>query len=162
MHVTALITTSVLKRIPIFALALALAAQQSPLEERAIALAGRLPVSTLEAGLPRQTLVQWLTRAVGPNAKIQWGVNDCGEYSGDPNSDRGRDFPLCVDAAANLHGGRKATVSVVMGTFGKGIVGRPQLLFVYISDSDGGVSHVDRIPKLRDLPARIKVANQKQ
>ena len=141
-----------LTRISVLAMTLSLTAQQSPVETRAIELAQRIPVSRLEAGLPRQTLVQWFTRAAGPGAKLTWEVDDCGEQSGDPEIDRGRDFPMCVAAVASLSNGRKAIVSVVMGTFGKGIVGPPQLMMVNILTA----GRVDFIPKLRDLPARIK------
>ena len=94
-----------LQRISLFAATLSLSAQPRPVEYRAIELARRVSVSTLEAGIPRETLVHWLTRAAGPSAKITWEVTDCGEQTGNPETDRGRDFPLCVDAIAALPGG---------------------------------------------------------
>ena len=148
-----MVPAAVFKRILVFAVALLLAAQTLPPEERAIRLAAQIRVSMLEAGLPKQTLVQWLTRAAGGGARIHWDVTDCGEYSGDPSIDRGREFPLCVDAIADLPGSRTAIISVVMGSFQKGIAGRPQLLSVVI----GMNGSFDRITRLRDLPARMKV-----
>jgi hypothetical protein len=146
---------SALKRISVFVVTLILAAQPRALEERAIALARRTPVSTLEPGLPKQPLLQWLTGAAGPSARIDWEVNDCGEQTGNPDTDRGRDFPLCVGAIANLPGGRMAIVSIVMGTFHKGITGPTKLW----SASIGKGTRFDPIPNLRDLPARIKAGN---
>ncbi|HUI57147.1 MAG TPA: hypothetical protein VLY04_19360 [Bryobacteraceae bacterium] len=132
-----------------------LAAQQLALEKRAIELARKVPVSKLEPGLPKQALARWLTQAAGPAAKITWEVNDCGEQSGNPETDRGRDFPMCVDGIANLAGDRKAIVSVVMGTFQKGVTGPPRLWSVSV----GKDNRFDPVSKLRDLPARIQAVN---
>jgi hypothetical protein len=145
----------VFQRAAVFTAALSLVAQQLPMEKRAVELVRRIPVARLEAGLPRQTLVQWLTLAAGPNAKIIWEVTDCGEQTGNPDTDRGRDFPLCVDAVAALPGGRVAVVSVVMGSSRKGIAGPSKLRSVSI----GRGNRFDPVPKLRDLPARIKAVN---
>ena len=112
-------------------------------------------MSKLEPGLPKQSLVQWLTRAAGTSAKITWEVNDCGEQSGSPEADRGRDFPMCVDGIANLASGRKVIVSVAVGSFQKGITGQPKVWSVSI----GKDNRFDPVPKLRDLPASIRASN---
>ena len=134
---------------------LSLTAQQLPLEDRAIQFARQIPVSKLDAYLPGQPLVQWLNRAAGRGAKIRWEVSDCGEQTGNPEIDRERDFPLCVDAITTLSGGRLAIVSLMLGSFQKGITGLPRLMSVRI----GKDNRFDPIGQLRDLPARIKADN---
>ena len=144
----------------VFALAVAafllpLAAQQAATYQRAIRLAQQIPVSALDPDLPDKPLLPWLAEALGPAAKIEWEVTDCGEQTGNPDLDRGRDFPLCVDAVATWPDGRMAIVSVVMGSFQKGIDGPPTLWSVSIKNG----ARFDTIPKLRDLPARVSRAN---
>jgi hypothetical protein len=130
-------------------------AQESPLEKRAIQVAREIPVSKLERGLPNQALYKWLAQAVGPGVALKWEVNDCGEQTGDPQADRGRDFPLCVDAIANLSGGRIAIVTIAMGSFQKGIKGPSTLRSVSI----GKDNRFDDIRKLSELPARVKAVH---
>jgi hypothetical protein len=108
----------------LLAAALALPAQPA-VEKRAIQLARSARVSALERGLPRQRLDHWLATLLGP--AIQWEVNDCGEQSGNPAVDRARDMPMCVDAIAKLDGSRIAIVTLMMGTYGKGLSKTPVL-----------------------------------
>jgi len=136
----------------IFGISLLVTAQQPARDQRAIELARQIPVSMLEAGLPNQPLVQWLAEAAGAGAKIDWEVNDCGEQTGNPDLDRGRDFPLCVEALMKLPESRSVSVMVVMGTFQKGISGVPSLWSVAIG-IDG---HFFGVPKLRDLPETLR------
>ncbi len=136
----------------VLAAARSLAAQQWSLERRAIEAAHRIPVSKLEAGLRDQTLSRWLSRAVGV---VKWEVNDCGEQTGDPAVDRRRDIPLCVGAIATLSGGRIAIVTIAMGSFHKGVSKVPTLRSVSIGRED----HLDSVPKLSELPARVRAVN---
>jgi hypothetical protein len=135
----------------VLALALPLLAQEPTFEKRAIEIAKRLPVSELEQGMPKQPLPEWLRRAAGPGAKLEWELNDCGEQTGTA-ADAGRDFPFCVETIANLADGRRVGVSVVMGTFQRGIVGKPQLFMITLG-KDGKFEFVS---KLRELPAKIQ------
>jgi len=140
-------------RLTALAIAFSLTAQD-PLETRAIRIARQIPASKLDPGLPNQPLEKWLAKAIGP--AIKWEANDCGEQSGDPAVDRGRDFPLCVDAIATLPGGRLAIVTIAMGTFKNGIARAPKLLRVNL----GTIEHFDPVAKLSDLPARIQSERQ--
>ena len=53
--------------------------------------------------------------------KIKYEVNDCGEQTG-TSADKGRDFPMCVEAMADS---LDVHISVVLGvgTFKRGILG---------------------------------------
>jgi hypothetical protein len=128
-----------------------LAAQQSASDRRAIELGQQVSVSALDPDLPRKPLLPWLTQTLGPTAKIEWEVTDCGEQTGNPDLDRGRDFPLCVDAVVSYSDGRMAIVSVLMGTFQKGLVGSPALWSVNVKNG----ARFDAIPRLGDLPKTV-------
>ncbi|MCC2671422.1 MAG: hypothetical protein K0Q72_3893 [Armatimonadetes bacterium] len=120
-------------------------------EARAIAAAKRALVSRLDPKLPRVTLERWLRQLVGPSAPIEWRVDDCGEQSGTP-ADRGRDFPMCVEATAPLGDGRSVSLSVQVGTFKTGVSGRPVERMHFL---ERGGKYED-VRHLSDFPARIR------
>jgi hypothetical protein len=133
----------------VFLLSLPLAGQS--LDERAIRFAKTIPVSRLEAGMPRQPFAAWFQKLVGPLAKVTWETNDCGEQTGSP-ADAQRDFPICAEAGTALADGRKVIVQIAVGTFQKGISGRPVVWWAAIDDH-GSTEHVRR---LRDMAAALK------
>ncbi len=114
-------------------------------QRAAIARGKNVLVSTFDRNLPKVTLAAFLRSvAEGP---IEWETNDCGEQTGNPAVDRGREFPICVEAMCKLRDGRKANVSVAVGTTGKGLSGKPELAYVLIQDKDGAA----RNARLSDL-----------
>lgn len=54
------------------------------------------PAALLDPALPPILFGEWLPRELPKGAAIQWETNDCGEQTGDPALDAGRDFPTCV------------------------------------------------------------------
>jgi hypothetical protein len=121
------------------------------IEKAAIRRAKSAMVSTFDRGLPKVTLEFFLNyEAAG--ATVPWGVADCGEQSGDPAIDRGRDFPMCVEAYFVVKGGISVGVVVAVGTLKKGLSGTPELSSVTVSDSRGGFRTVRQ---LGDLPKEL-------
>lgn len=118
-------------------------------EQEAIQRVQRLPASQLEPSLPPQPFAAWLKEALGPQAGIEWEVNDCGEQTGDPEADKGRDFPACVAAHATLPDDREVEVLVAVGTRQLGFVGQPALRAVSLYES-GNWSDLDRLAELPD------------
>lgn len=112
----------------------------------------KVPAKQLDDALPVVRFAAWLRTTVGAEAKIEWEVNDCGEQTGDPAVDKGRDFPACVEAIATLADGRRVHVQVIVGTFAKGFVGKPQVRSVSIARGDD-FSEVER---LSALPAALE------
>ena len=102
----------------------------------AIAHAKAAIVKRLDATLPDKTLEIWLRDEFG-SAKTAWEVNDCGEQTGDPQRDRGRDFPMCVDASVSLDRGRVLHLVLAVGSFKTGVRRQPPT-FVYGSVLEGG------------------------
>ncbi len=127
---------------------------QTPSREKAdreaIEYAKSIPVSTLDRTLPRVTL-QFFLDNESSGARIAWEVNDCGEQTGAPDVDRGRDFPMCVEAEVFLKDQRSLNVSVVVGTFNKGVNGEPIVWSVLLTGNDGEVRSI----KLRDIPVEL-------
>lgn len=52
--------------------------------------------SELHPSLPAEPLADWLRRTVPGSSVVRWERNDCGEASGDPARDEGRELPGCV------------------------------------------------------------------
>ena len=82
--------------------------------------AKRADVSLMDRRLPSGQFSDWLSKTVGEKATITWEVNDCGEATGGP-ADRGRDMPVCVEAAAKLPDGRKVVLSLAVGSRQRGM-----------------------------------------
>lgn len=111
-----------------------LAARQDS-EKRLIAAAQKVPARELDATLGLLPLVKWLGALAGDPSNLGWELNDCGEQTGGP-SDSGRDFPACVEATVPVGPDATAHVSLMVGTFARGVVGRPKLFQLYI-ERDG-------------------------
>jgi len=85
-----------------------------------IAVAKAMSVRDLDRTLPVETFEAWLGRIGGGSAAIKWATTDCGEQTGNPALDAGRDFPLCVEADVPLSSDRRLYVSLLMGTHARG------------------------------------------
>jgi len=130
-------------------------AGQSPdaRDAQAIVLAKRTVVRQLEPVLPAVTFEEWLRTTAGM-AFSTWGVNDCGEQTGNPDLDRGRDFPMCVESITSLTGNRKLVVSLVVGTLKRGAgPGEAGVWSIFLIDAD---KSQHEIKKLADVPAVIR------
>lgn len=120
-------------------------------ETRVVNYARRIKASTLDSSLPRTTIETWFRSVVGPKANISWEANDCGEQTGASEPAR-VDVPMCAQVEAKLTGDRKVGIFIGVGTFRKGIFGKPKVFFAYINDS-GNIRHVSA---LGELPALLK------
>jgi hypothetical protein len=100
------------------------AAAQTPHDRKMIDYAKAIPVSQLDPELPDTPFERWLIKEAGEGAQITWEVNDCGEQTGEAE-DAERDFPVCVEADARLRDKRVIVVSIAVGTYEKGISGKP-------------------------------------
>jgi hypothetical protein len=85
--------------------ALTLAVAHVPLaraEDPAIEALRGLGAARFDPSLPTLTLERWVAGALPKGATVAWEVNDCGEQTGDPALDAGRDFPTCVGATIDV------------------------------------------------------------
>lgn len=88
--------------------------------------------SQLDEELPEVAFSAWFYRAVGEDAIVQWGATDCGERSGNPAADAGRDFPACVEATATLPDKREVVVEVTVGTWESGLLDEPRVCLISV------------------------------
>jgi hypothetical protein len=100
-------------------------AADRPADARTIERVKRAVVRDIDPALPPLRLEAWLADLAGPNVETKWEVNDCGEQTGNPELDRGRDFPMCVEAHLSLAQKRDLYLSLVVGTFTKGLTPGP-------------------------------------
>jgi hypothetical protein len=119
-------------------------------EQTAIQHAKSVLVSSLDSSLPKVSLEFFLNYESG-GADIRWEVNDCGEQTGNPVTDRGSDPPMCVEADF-AKDQTDVTVVVSVGTFQKGPSGKPSLFSATVQ-GPGGNSHSLR--RLGDLPKEL-------
>jgi hypothetical protein len=123
-------------------------------DARAIAAAKSTSVQRLDPSLPDRPLEKWLRGVVGPQSQITWEVNDCGEQTGNPESDKGRDFPICAEAQVPLKQKSTLYVSVSVGTLKTGVQpGSAGLAYAVIMGPGGSARS---IRKLSQVPEAIK------
>jgi hypothetical protein len=135
-------------------------AQSSPAdkaEQSTIARAKKILVSRIDARLPKVSL-EFFLNYESQGAAIHWEVNDCGEQTGNPSMDQGRNFPVCVEADFDLHH-RSVSVVIAVGTSNQGDEGTPAFFSGTITDPDGTSLSIQQ---LGDLPARLRRAFPRQ
>lgn len=124
--------------------------EKKKMEQAAIERAQDVLVSKFDSSLPRVSL-KFFLESEAEGTKISWEMNDCGEQTGDPSVDRGRDMPTCVEASFTLKDQRTVDVMVAVGTSKKGIAGDVTLFSATLTDETG--THVI---KLIELPAKLQ------
>lgn len=123
-------------------------------DARAITAAKSASAHRLDPSLPERPLEKWLRQAVGPQARIAWEVNDCGEQTGNPEVDKGRDFPMCAEAQIALPGKRTLYVSFSVGTVKAAVrAGSVRFAYAVIEQPHGPAKS---IRKLSQVPEAIK------
>jgi hypothetical protein len=120
-------------------------------DEKIIAYAKQIYVSSLDSTLPNQPIEMWLKYIVGPKGTISWEANDCGEQTG-VAGDSSNDFPLCAEVVSKLADGRKIGIQIVVGTYKTGISGKPDVFYIYIDNYGEVKSPI----QLRELPSLVK------
>ena len=124
-------------------------------DEVVIAAAKKILAADIDPKLPRVPVEEWVRSVVGPQPKLEWGVNDCGEQSGNPAADKGRDFPMCAEIHILLGPKRDIYLPILIGTFGKGLTGgKPGLFFGVLVTPDGKQQWINKLSELPTLVSR--------
>jgi hypothetical protein len=94
----------------------------------------QLPANKFDPALSGQPFATWFKGVLGPGAELKWEVNDCGEQTGDPKIDAGRDIPTCVEVdATNPHKSEvEIVVSINVGSINKGANQKPRFGFASV------------------------------
>ena len=127
---------------------------QGPDEERIFAFIKGTPAKELDSALPKMRFERWLLDVVGKGVELRWSINDCGEQSGDPQTDAQRDLPVCAGVEAQLDGGRAFQILLAIGTEKKGIGGKPKLRSIIVQVN----RRMWDFKRLRDLPKALESA----
>lgn len=126
-----------------------LTAAQAEWEDKAIITVQQLPANKLDPELPKERLAKWLARISAPAARIHWEINDCGEQTGTA-ADAGRDIPACVEASASMADERQVLLMIAVGSFKRGMTGKPALFFASVKDKAGvhSLRHLSELPRV--------------
>jgi TonB family protein len=120
----------------------------------AIAAAKQAVIEDVDPTVSSKTAFEdWLEALVGPSAEVTWEVNDCGEQTGDPATDAGRDIPLGVEARVTFPDRRVLSLSIMVGTWRTGVAGTPRFRFGILEDASGRTSPIDRLAQVSALLA---------
>ncbi|HEY8459517.1 MAG TPA: energy transducer TonB [Blastocatellia bacterium] len=125
--------------------------QKESFEKQALSATRDTPASELDEALPNNLLfAKWFNKVVGPNAGVVWQLTECGEQIGSPGQP-GYDLPACAEINAALPDGRKIFVAISVGTFKKGLIGKPTFFRAFIEWNE----QLYRVRRLRDLPKML-------
>ena len=130
------------------ALPLMAAGHRSSQEQRAIRFGKRVSAKVLDPELPDKSFASWFRSLVGPDATVEWEVNDCGEQSGSP--DDPQSIPMCAEATAHIAPQTTVVVSICVGTFEKGITDRPTLFWATV-EHGGVIRDTTKLSELHEL-----------
>src|SRR5262249_7480488 len=132
-------------------LCLSVAGQTASFEKRAISSAQEMSASDLDAALSDRPFAGWFSEVSGPKAGVVWQLTECG----DPLAawgEAGQDLPACAEVIASLPGGQKVFVAISVGTFKKGLTGKPSFFSAVIVQNE----RLYQVRRLSELPQRLR------
>jgi len=124
--------------------------QADSFEKQALSLVREMPASELDTELPGHSFASWFAQVAGPKAGVVWQLTECGEQVVAPDK-TGQDLPACAEVNANLPDGRKVFVVIIVGTFKKGLTGKPELFRAVIEQNE----QFYQASRLSDLPEML-------
>jgi TonB family protein len=130
---------------------LSVAGQIKSFEKRAISLAQEMSASAVDASLPDRPFAGWFSEVIGPKAGVVWQLTECGEPIA-ASGEAGQDLPACAEIIASLPGGRKVFVVISVGTFKKGLTGKPSFFRAVIQQNE----QLYQLRRLSELPQWLR------
>jgi TonB family protein len=123
------------------------AGQAGSFEKQAISSAQEMSASDLDEALPNRPFANWFSEVIGPKAGVVWQLTECGEQI-----EAGKDLPACAEVNASLPGGRKVFIAISVGTFKKGLTGKPSFFRAVIEQNE----RFYQVRRLSDLPEKLR------
>jgi TonB family protein len=123
------------------------AGQTGSFDKQAISSAQEMSASDLDEALPNRPFASWFSEVIGPKAGVVWQLTECGEQI-----EAGKDLPACAEVNASLPGGRKVFVAISVGTFKKGLTGKPSFFRAVIEQNE----RFYQVRRLSELPERLR------
>lgn len=111
----------------------------------------RKNVSSIDMQLASMPYEAWVRETLGPNAKISWEANDCGE-----GGDRPGPFPTCVTVLGRLNECGTVSISIAVGSSDKGLSGEPVVWNIYVD----GIGPSRTLKSLHQLPDHLTEAKR--
>jgi TonB family protein len=130
------------------------APQIDSFEKQALSLVREMPASALDAELPSRSFASWVEQVTGPKSGVVWQLTECGEPIDAPNK-TGQDLPACAEVNAILPDGRKVFVVISVGTFKKGLTGKPEFFRAVIEQNE----QFYQASRLSDLEGMLRAPN---
>jgi TonB family protein len=127
------------------------APQIESFEKQAISSAQVMSASDLDEALPNRPFARWFNKVIGPKAGVVWQLTECGEQIGAPG-ETGQDLPACAEINAKLPDGRNLFIAISVGTFKKGLTGKPTFFCAFIEQNE----RLYRVRRLSDLPETLR------
>jgi len=125
--------------------------QAGSFERLAISSAQRVSASELDEALPTRPFARWFNKTIGPDAGVVWQMTQCGEPVTAPGG-TGHDLPACAEINARLPDGRNVYVAISVGTFKKGLTGKPSFFLAVIEQNE----ELYPVRRLSDLPGMLR------
>jgi hypothetical protein len=116
-----------------------LAASPTQADDDYVSYAKSLPAKKFDKNLPSIPTEQWLASSLPSGIVAVWGnnVTACGEQTGDPEIDKKRDMPLCVEIELKKKDKSVGYLLLLVGTEKKGKeVEAVGLYYGYIKQGD--------------------------
>jgi protein TonB len=115
-----------------------------------------MPASALDAELPSRSFASWFEQVTGPKSGVVWQLTECGEPIVATDK-TGQDLLACAEVNANLPDGRKVFVVIIVGTFKKGLTGKPELFRAIIERNEQfyQASRLSDLPEMLRAPDRV-------
>jgi TonB-like protein len=127
------------------------ATQVGSFENQAISSAQKMSAYDLDEALPDRPFAGWFNETIGPDAGVVWQLTECGEKITAPG-ETGQDLPACAEINAYMPDGRKVYVAINVGTFKKGMTGKPSFFLAVIEQND----QLYPVRRLSDLPESLR------
>jgi TonB family protein len=110
-----------------------------------------MSASDLDAALPDRHFAGWFSEVIGPKAGVVWQLTECGERIA-ASGEAGQDLPACAEVNASLPDGRKVFVIISVGTFKKGLAGKPSFFRAVIEQNE----RLYQVRRLSELPQWLR------
>jgi TonB family protein len=131
-------------------LRISVAGQIKSFEKQAISSAQKMSASDLDAALPDRPFSGWFSEVIGPKAGVVWQLTECGDPLA-ASGEAGHDLPACAEVIACLPGGRRVFLLISVGTFKKGLTGKPSFFRAAIDHNE----RLYQVRRVSELPQRL-------
>ena len=127
------------------------ATQIESFEKQALSSVQEMSASYLDAGLSDRPFAIWFSQIIGPKAGVVWQLAECGERVV-ASGETGHDLHACAEVNAKLPDGRRVFVAISVGTFKKGLNGKPAFFGAVIEQNE----QLYTVRRLSDLPEMLR------